>query len=305
MSKSFIFRGIGYVKNKALSKVYAHLPTRKPEEHYSKISEILAKPEAPSFYDSEEVFEQLQNVYSIPEYKYDSFSVWTRGMERARQLMQITDLQEPSGKILEAGSGDGMTGYALSTFGHHVTLADGEDWRDNRAKNLPYLQCDLCSTLSLPSDTFDLVYSFNTFEHLNAPEITLSELLRVCKPGGFIHLDFNPVYASPWGLHAYRTMHMPYSQFLFSPDFIDKKLKELSIYDLGKKRTTLQPLNKWRLAQFNELWQQSNCNIIDLHYSEDLSFIDIIAQFPDAFRGLNLTFEDVTTPGICVTLKKQ
>lgn len=305
MSNSSILRGISYVKDKALSRVQARHEDALSKETHDEVSKILACTEAPQFYDSEDVFGRLQTAFPrLPEYGYDPFSTWSRGVERSRDLIQLSDLREPGAKVLEAAAGDGMTGYMLSCYGHDVTLTDLEDWRDVRAKDTAFVGCNLCADLPLDSDSFDLIFSFNAFEHLEAPDITLSELVRVCKQGGLIHLSFNPLYASPWGLHAYRSLLMPYPQFLFSPSFIDRKLEELNIYDLGKQRTTLQPLNQWRVSQFGNLWETSNCSVVDLRHDTIFSFLDVVKQFPKAFGGLGLTLEDLTTSGIHITLKK-
>ena len=287
----------------SLSRVYKGWLRQKEQKE---IIRILSRPEPPHYYDSEKTFEQLQNAY-FPRtgYKYDSFSTWSRGTQRALKLIQVANLHEPGFSILDAGCGDGMTGYMLACYGHYVKLLDLEDWRDARTKNIPFVYGDLCSSLPLESNSFDLVFSYNTFEHVANPKVALAELVRVCKKDGLIYLQFDPLYASPWGLHAYRTIFMPYSQFLFSPSFINQKLQELNIYDLGKKRTTLQPMNQWRLSQFEHLWQTCNCDIINVSFVRIFSHLKIIMQFPNAFSGLGLTFEDVTTKEIQILLRKE
>jgi hypothetical protein len=147
--------------------------------------------------------------------------------------------------------------------------------------------------------------SYNTFEHLENPAVAFSEILRVCKIGALIYLEFGPLYASPWGLHAYRTICMPYPQFLFSKGFIEKKLYELGIHDLGARRENLQRLNEWRINQFTDLWAKSNCEIISSYFLNDTSHLEIIKRFPSAFSGKSLIFEDVTTQAISVLLRKR
>jgi SAM-dependent methyltransferase len=182
-----------------------YVSRRATARRWVKASAILADSNPPKYCDSEEVFACLQAKYPSRDwYRYDSLSCWSRGVERAQQLLALDGLANPGLRVLEAGCGDGMTGYALASYGHAVTLVDFEDWRDDRVKALPFLQSDLCSHIAMQSETCDLICSYNTFEHLADPAEALSEFVRLCTSGGLIYLEFNPLYASPWGLHAYR-----------------------------------------------------------------------------------------------------
>lgn len=262
----------------------------------------------PSSFDSlcDDAFTILQNSYQgVPEYGYDSFSTWIRGADRCKQLLSLGEMKITGSNVLEVACGDGMASFLLQGYGHKAQLADIEDWRDERAKSLLFTTCDVCTVLPFESSTYDLVFSYNAFEHFPDPEAALMEMVRVCKPGGLLYFEFGPLYASPWGLHAYRTLKMPYPQFLFSMDFILIKLHELGIWDLGKERTELQPTNGWRYEQFRQLWRKSGCDIITEKDYRDASHLELILQYPECFRGRGLTFDDVTVQALFVTLRKK
>ncbi|MFC1667673.1 class I SAM-dependent methyltransferase [Candidatus Omnitrophota bacterium] len=144
-----------------------------------KIDRVLSKPQDLKYYDSEELFEHLQDRYlPLPEYGFDSWSTWKRGTKRASVLMESLEvLRKPELRMLEVGCGDGMTGYAFVNYGHDVSLIDIDDWRDKRASNIDFVRSDVCSRLPFDSDSFDIAYSFNTFEHLGNPEAALRELV--------------------------------------------------------------------------------------------------------------------------------
>ena len=57
--------------------------------------------------------------------------------------------------------------------------------------------------MTFPDNTFDFVYSFNTFEHLPEPRPVLRDLRRVVKPGGvvFTHLH---LFTCDSGFHDLR-----------------------------------------------------------------------------------------------------
>jgi hypothetical protein len=97
---------------------------------------------------------------------------------------------------------------------------------------------------------------------------------------------------------------MPYPQYLFSESFLQRKLSELGIWDLGKKRSELQYLNKFRVADFNECWRQSGCSVVRLRVAKDENEISLVLKFPEAFWGRGLTLDDITASHITVTLRK-
>ncbi len=272
----------------------------------NKVSKILRCEKKSVYYESDHDFNRLQNKYNgVPEYGYDSYSTWKRGVDRANELLRIGSLSEAPKNILEAGCGDGMAAFALHNYSHRLTLVDMEDWRDKRAKGLNFQSADLNRTLPFKDEEFDLVYSFNTFEHLYDPEFALNEFMRICKPGGYIFLEFGPLYASPWGLHAYRMFKMPYPQFLFSEEFIGKKLQETGISDLGdNNRQTLQFVNKWTYTQYVSLFDKFGSNLIKMQTYKNCDHLQLIADYPSAFTGLSLSIDDVTTSAIKIIFKK-
>lgn len=269
-----------------------------------RISPVLSSSEAPEYYDDK--FDELQSAYFKwwADYDYDAYSTWRRGCERALSLLKRPELQKPSLNVLDAGCGDGMTGVGLASYGHQVTLNDSEDWRDARAKPLKFVQGDICGTLPLASESFDLAISYNAFEHVDNPAKALNELVRLCKRGGLLYIEFDPLYSSPLGLHAF-SFFMPYPQFLFSPKLIETKLRELSVRDLGRTSAELQATNKWRLSQFRDLWRESGCEVVSLVEGIESRQIGAVEKFPNAFRGRGLTIDDLTVSAIAVMLRKR
>ena len=271
-----------------------------------RIAGVLRSPVPAIPYDDDAIFWPLQREFAPRDsYRYGARDLWQRASTRTQALLDLPALREPGARVLEAGCGDGMTGYLLRCYGHAVTLTDIADWRDRRARGLDFVRADLCAGVALAPDRFDLVCSYNTFEHLDHPDRALDELVRVCKPGGLVRLQFGPLYASAWGLHAYKTLTIPYAQFLFSPAFIADKLRMLGIRDLGVARETLQPLNRWRVAGFSRLWERADCDVIAQSARQDRSGLALIDRFPRAFTGRGLTFADVATKQLAVTLRKR
>lgn len=272
----------------------------------ARIAPILASDADPIHYD--ECFERLQCSYTQwwPEYGYDEYSTWVRGYERAMKLLKMPEFRARDLKILEAGCGDGMTGYAVASYGRgrNIVLNDTEDWRDDRATSLSFLKGNICQGLPIASESFDLAITYNTFEHIDDPAAGLTELVRLCKRGGYIYIEFKPLYCSPLGLHAFSFL-MPYPQFLFSPTLIETRVRELGVKDLGQEVDRLQPTNRWRLAEFRDLWRGSNCEVLSLVEERDERHLGVVAEFSRAFCGRGLTTEDLVVQGVSVLLRKR
>jgi len=78
----------------------------------------------------------------------------------------------------------------------------------NRIGVTPNCRLATCAGQSLAShfgeNTFDVVASINALDHTESPKAVFSEMVKVCKPGGFIYL----FHAENEGLHErYRGMH--------------------------------------------------------------------------------------------------
>ncbi len=290
---SLIQKRLGGASGKLL-----HYITRK------KVNAIISRTSYPMFNDAENQFNIMQSLYPKRDnYKYDQASLYQRAYERAGRILKIASGLGVGNVFLEIGAGDGLVGASLYKAGKVVELSDLEDWRHADSKKIPFLKSDLSASLNICDSKYDFIYSYNTFEHLPDPGVVMRELVRVSQPGGLIYLSFNPLYASPWGLHAYRTLHMPYSQFLFSEDFIDRKLQELGVIDLGGKRAELQPLNRWKPWQYMNAWHKSGCTIEWVRREYDTSHLQLVMDYPDSFQGRSLCYEDLITSGFEILLR--
>lgn len=272
------------------------------------ITRILASTNSPSTSNSESLFQELQSKYSRIDYSYEPFPSWKRSMQHVIKIISLRkEFENKDIKLLDVCCGDGGLGYAFSQYGYDVTLFDMDDWRNDLAKKLPFVQGKLEDPINLKKESFDFIISFNAFEHITDPEKSFHNLLSLCKKGGYIYLNFGPLYASSWGLHAYSSLYMPYPQYLFSHDFIMKKIHELNINDLNLISKELQPLNKCKASKFKDLWHD-NKNLVNILYEdnyENKDNLNIIKEYPKSFTGRNLTYDDVVTDIIVVLLQKK
>lgn len=107
--------------------------------------------------------------------------------------------------VLEIGCSDGLVCDIVSLLGARHVM--GVDVMKSTGCNFPssriqYQVKDARAT-GLPDQSFDLVYSIATFEHVADPVRVLSEILRVTKIGGYAYIQAGPLYHSPFGHHMF------------------------------------------------------------------------------------------------------
>jgi len=171
-----------------------------------------------------------QESYSEDVFKYRGFQVEDGDIEidpalevqeQLARLKFVTGLTEFTGKsIIDFGSG---TGYSLAWITQKIKTAKvlGLDISENAVKfaSEKYKPCefktfDLCSPdLNMGLGKWDIVMSYEVFEHLKKPEVFLENLKKHVKPDGIIFLStpnkdefslgYEPSPADPTHLHEY------------------------------------------------------------------------------------------------------
>jgi SAM-dependent methyltransferase len=102
--------------------------------------------------------------------------------------------------ILNVGAAGGDSSKWLSAFGKVISV-------ENDPLFLQHLATQLTGVINAPAESlpfnkneFDLVCAFDVLEHISDHEKALSELQRVCKPGGIFCVTV-PAYQSLWSVH--------------------------------------------------------------------------------------------------------
>lgn len=113
----------------------------------------------------------------------------------------VNKYAEPKSRILDLGSGSGLSSAMLSEYGHQVIgtdissffLSDSVHLQNERLK---YLVCDV---LELPFDdkAFDVVCSNELIEHVTDAEKAILEMIRTLKSGGILAIS-GPNLCSPF-----------------------------------------------------------------------------------------------------------
>lgn len=120
-------------------------------------------------------------------------SLWPAvASRRTGEAIRSMDIQSGE-RVLEVGVG---TGISLRHYpvGCHITgvdlsesmLAEAQQQVDERAWNHIQLRTMNAEKLDFEDDQFDLVTSFHTISVVSDPHRMMSEVVRVCRPGGRI-----------------------------------------------------------------------------------------------------------------------
>lgn len=125
----------------------------------------------------------------VPVYE----AVWPAvAKRRIRRVLRSLEIATGT-DVLEVGVG---TGLSLSDYPQHAQvtgidlseamLAEAEQMIDDRGWNHVSVMSMNAEQLDFPDDSFDLVTSFHTISVVSDPDRMMSEIVRVCRPGGRI-----------------------------------------------------------------------------------------------------------------------
>jgi len=258
----------------------------------------------PSFLPAGMLIALMRSDYRPPDaVRYDPDGLVLRAEEKLAQMQARLPLAQCR-TCVELGCWDGMVLAALAKRGHVAYGADvSREGFDGRALAAgARLVLTDASTLALASETVDLVYSFAAFEHFADPHGVVDEAWRVLRPGGHLYLMFGPVYTSPYGLHAYRQIPVPYCQYLFTE-------ADLKTYAAREGLPTAWPyVNGVSVTAYRRLWAQQTPRFEQLYYREHPTGsvgAELIARYPFCFRSKVPTFDDLFVSAVEICLRKR
>lgn len=128
----------------------------------------------------EQVMDGWREGMASSEHPYAKNKSWQQRYQSLKQW--VAELNLSKGRVLEVGCGTGLLQDVVENY-VGVDIA----WSSKQYMHKPFVTSSAIR-LPFPSNTFDGVWSFWVLEHVGEPEMMLSEMRRVTKPGGTIFL---------------------------------------------------------------------------------------------------------------------
>lgn len=79
--------------------------------------------------------------------------------------------------------------------------------------------------LPSPPSTFDVAFSWSTFEHVSQPITMFREVRRILKPDGVFFLQIWPLYYSEHGGHLWQSIREPFPHLAMPHHVVERRLK--------------------------------------------------------------------------------
>lgn len=233
-------------------------------------------------------------------YSYSAADVLARGDARATSLAQYVS---PASSTLEIGSADAMTAGALAQRGHRAVAIDIDTSRTDaraRRRGVDVITMD-ATRLGFAEHSFDLVYSFNSFEHLPDPAATFSETVRVLRPGGVGVISFAGLRWSPQGAHLYKAIGIPWVTVLFEAD-------DVRAYLASRGLPTHGPwVNDYSIEQFRSSFRSQAPLIETVRYREARNcwHSDLLTRYAEVFKGRAPSFDSLIVDSVDFVFRKR
>lgn len=150
---------------------------------------------------------RLDVIHSSGEWRtYEGENVHRLVYNKAYLASLFQVVGSPAGmSVLEVGCSDGLVCDLFALLG--VERVTGIDMMKTVGCNFPNKKIDYhvrnAEATGFPDQSFDLVYTIATLEHVCDPFKVLLEMLRVTKVGGYGYAQAGPLYHSPFGHHMF------------------------------------------------------------------------------------------------------
>jgi ubiquinone/menaquinone biosynthesis C-methylase UbiE len=171
------------------------------------------------------------------------------------EFIAHTDLLRPNHKILEIGCGIGSIVVELARQGYDITGSDIS--HEAIAYGLKKygdikLEVQAAETLQYENETFDIVLSFDLFEHITQIDRHISEVFRVLRPGGYCMFQTPNKYSNIiFETLQTRTLQWRhYHPSLHSPGQLRRRL---SRHGFEARFIKMNPINEFTIKKLKKL----------------------------------------------------
>jgi SAM-dependent methyltransferase len=204
----------------------------------------------------DEALKQQQDLYDEGWRKELKIGKEERGnLQINLEFLAQAGVLEATDRVLEIGCGIGSVVFELSRQGYEVTGTDisreAISYGQKKYGNIR-LEVQAAETLEYDDESFDIVLSFDLFEHVAATDKHLSEVGRVLRPEG--HYLFqtpnkysNVVYETLWTKSLQWRRYHP---SLHSPGQLKRRLAK---HGFETRFVKMNPVNEFTLKKLQRL----------------------------------------------------
>lgn len=245
--------------------------------------------------------EFLMQKYPIGKIQsYEPSALKKRAEERVSEMSKL--MNHSVIKTLELGCYDAMVSAELQKGGKEATAIDIRDWLADEAKEAGVKHYVMnCHQMEFNDNSFDFIFSYDSFEHFSNPELVLKEAHRVLKKGGYLYLSFGNCYHSAKALHINDIINIPYVHLLFNKETLNNYVNENNLHSIS-----YEFINNWTNKQFKVLWENYKGKLQMIKYQEflNLNNLEIISDYPSCFKSKTNDFNDLIVNDFKILFKK-
>lgn len=265
---------------------------------------------------------------------------WQNRLITIENYLAAYDLTIKGKNVMEIGAYDGATAYALAKFGANkvigsdiatyyiiqtpgveITVEDvqlqnkklaelrnifAKEVNSEIANNVSFQEDNICNS-SIPSESLDVILSWEVLEHITKPENAFKEMARILKPGGIAFHEYNPFF-SIYGGHSLCTLDFFWGHARLNNDDFERYVTEIRP---NEKEVALSfyndALNRMTLAQLEQYITNAGLkivNVMPMIDREHLTHLDssTIKQIQNLYPSL--TLHDLIAPFVWVLFQK-
>ena len=176
------------------------------------------------------------------------------------EFLSQTDLLQSNHRILEVGCGIGNIVFELTKQGHNIIGRDiSSEAISHGQKKYPDINIEVqtAEELKFEDEAFDIVLSFDLFEHVVQIDKHLGEVFRVLRPGGYYMFQtpnkFSNIIFETLKTRTLQWRH--YHPSLHSPGQLRRRL---SGHGFDVRFVKMNPVNEFTIKKFKKLGPLGN-----------------------------------------------
>jgi ubiquinone/menaquinone biosynthesis C-methylase UbiE len=229
--------------------------------------------------------------------------------------------------VLDIGGGAGMHAGFLAQYARRVTSIDivdpnvtygGEFLKLLKEKyarhsfdlDISKVEFHYADAMDLPykDALFDLVVSWNAFEHIPDPNRGLIEALRVTRPGGLLFVTFDPIWTADTGSHFSEFVTEPWAHLVLDESEFVARMRHAGANE-DQVKEYITAMNKVRLEKFEQYFSSvvsDGLGTIEFRNSWSGTVDKTSTEHPNYSAALSLGYSkrELLTRGLSFVIKR-